>query len=118
MGLILDLYRSSYDSELNAFHGKREITLVNADGPFEPTDDRPAARLTTNAFGDPIIVADLIDETGLEPMVGPMFGGTYAATSDSRFGQAMSDVAGLRVYGALPVHDRYETREQYARMSS
>lgn len=36
-----------------------------------------------------------------------MFGGNYAASSDSRLGKAMEDY-GFRFYGALAVHDRYE----------
>jgi hypothetical protein len=41
--------------------------------------------------------------------IGPMFGGNYAATSDSRFRDATAPY-----YGALPIFDRYETAEQYA----
>jgi hypothetical protein len=43
--------------------------------------------------------------------IGPMFGGNYAATSDSRFGEAVG------FYGAVPIHDRYETGEQYDMLS-
>lgn len=46
MGLIIDIYRDDYDSELNVFFGKKSLTLVNVEGPFEPTEDRPAAILT------------------------------------------------------------------------
>ena len=41
--------------------------------------------------------------------VGPMFGGNYVSTSDSRF----KDLARY----PLPVHDRYETQEQYDLLS-
>jgi len=41
--------------------------------------------------------------------VGPMFGGNYVMTSDSRF----RDVSPY----PLPVHDRFETQEQYALLS-
>lgn len=104
MGLILDLYRSDYDSTLNVFHGKRQVTVVNAAGPFDPTDDAPAALLATNAFGNPIIVP----ATRPDGMAGPMDGGTYAATSDSRLRDAQVAVAGYAIYGGLPVHDRFE----------
>ena len=41
-----------------------------------------------------------------------MFGGAYAASSDSRFSRIAGDM-----YGALPVHDRTETWEQYEALS-
>lgn len=41
--------------------------------------------------------------------VGPMFGGHFVWTSDSRF-RAIAPYP-------VPVHDRYETAEMYARMS-
>jgi hypothetical protein len=37
-----------------------------------------------------------------------MFGGNYASTSDSRFGEAIEAITGARFYGAVPVHDRIE----------
>ena len=40
--------------------------------------------------------------------IGWMMGGNYAATSDSRF----ADMVG-GIYGAIPIHDRQETQEQY-----
>lgn len=41
-----------------------------------------------------------------------MFGGTYAASSDSRF----SEITG-GTYGAIPVHDRTETWKEYEILS-
>jgi len=37
-----------------------------------------------------------------------MFGGNYASTSDSRFGEAVEKIIGTRFYGAVAVHDRVE----------
>jgi len=37
-----------------------------------------------------------------------MFGGNYAATSDSRFGEAIEKLTGQDFYGAVPIHDRKE----------
>jgi hypothetical protein len=45
----------------------------------------------------------------LEKMIGPMFGGNYITTSDSRFKEVCPH--------PVPVHDRYETQEQYDRLS-
>ena len=119
MGLLVDIFRADYDSQLNVFHGRHRVTLTNVPGPFEPSDDAPAARLTRGPGGDPIIVPELEavdpspddDERYGPPLLGPMFGGTYAATSDSRFTQA----TGQR--GALPIHDRYETPDEYEELS-
>lgn len=42
--------------------------------------------------------------------VGWMDGGSYAGCCDSRFGRMVG------IYGAVPVHDRAETQEQYDAM--
>ncbi len=106
MGLILDIYRGGYDSDLNSFYGKERVTVVNLDGPFAPTESAPAAYLTKNSLGDPIIVP----AEDVKGTIGPMFGGTFAHTSDSR----------MRVgfYGAVPIHDRYETPALYRALST
>ncbi len=115
MGLRVDVLRGTYDSTANAFHGKSYITIVNIAGPFEPTEDAPAARLARNAFNEPIIVpADefLLDQNILpDTFIGPMMGGTYAGTSDSRL-QKQSGI-----YGAVAIHDRFETHDEYRRNS-
>jgi len=46
--------------------------------------------------------------------VGPMFGGTFVGSSDSRFARA----TGQRGTSVIPLHDRYETAEQYEHMST
>ena len=118
MGLIVSIYRDQYDSQYNAFHGKQRVTVVNVSGPFEPSADAPAALLSTNAVGDPIIVPTFIDELGdYQPakragMIGPMYGGTIADTSDSRWREAVGG------YHGLPIHDRFESSSQYAALSS
>lgn len=48
--------------------------------------------------------------------IGWMFGGNYLASSDSRFRAMAEDIAGHRFYGAIPIHDRQETQEQYDAM--
>lgn len=45
------------------------------------------------------------DELDAESLVGPMFGGTFLWTSDSRFRRLFPH--------PIPFHDRYETAEQY-----
>lgn len=41
---------------------------------------------------------------------GPMFGGNFVYSSDSRFAEAID----ARCSSPIPVHDRYETTEEYA----
>lgn len=106
MGMLVSIYRSEYDSELNRFNGKRRLCIVNVDGPFRPCEDYPAARLVKRGR-DHVIVP--VDEPG-DGRTSYMDGGTYAATSDSRW----SSVVG---YGAVPVHDRSETWEAYGALS-
>lgn len=54
-----------------------------------------------------------------EGMVGPMDGGNYADTCDSRWGEMLSDHYGaaFRFNHCLSIHDRYETPEQYRILS-
>tara|TARA_R110001606_G_scaffold354174_1_gene504850 strand:+ start:252 stop:578 length:327 start_codon:yes stop_codon:yes gene_type:complete len=107
MGLPVYIYRSTYDSKLNAFFGKTLITVTNVNGPFEPSEDAPAGKLVQHA-GNWIIVPD--DDYTEE--LGPQLpGGTYATTTDSRW----SNKVGF--YGATPIHDRRETWEDYEALS-
>lgn len=108
MGLIVSIYRDDYDSDHNLFHGVRSVVVVNVPGPFEPTPERPAARLTRNALGSVVLVPDESPGEGLTPF---MFGGTFAASSDSRFRQEVG------MYGAVPVHDRVESWDEYRALS-
>jgi hypothetical protein len=135
MGLIVDVYRnaaSKYDCTNGGATGRaRELTLVNVEGPFEPTEDRPAALLLAGAMPGivRIVMAEpaLPDEDGAfdgwrplraAGLCGPMMGGNYAATSDSRFSEAIEKTIGHRFYGAVQVHDRYETSELNRQLSN
>jgi hypothetical protein len=106
MGLRISIMRDDYDSSANVFHGRKHLTLVNVPGPSEPTDDAPAAVITSRA-GNKVITP----EVGPVDCAGPMFGGTFGHSSDSRFSKAAG------IYGALPIHDRYESWANYERMS-
>jgi hypothetical protein len=46
-----------------------------------------------------------------EGMLGPMAGGTFIDTSDSRFSAAVG------FYGAVSLHDRWESQAQYDALS-
>lgn len=113
MGLIAYIYRQEDDRDAIDM-----VTVVNIDGPFDPAPHRPAVLLEDGPLRGTkrIVLATQKDDGSWhmerrEGHVGPMMGGTYVATSDSRFREA----AGF--YGAVAFHDRFETPEQYASMS-
>lgn len=103
MGLIVSIYRSDYDCDLNYFYGKKSVTVINAEGPFEPTEDRPAAIIKDGYTPGSKIIVPADDYKGVQ-----MSGGTFASSCDSRF----SEAAGT--YNAISIHDRRETSEQFA----
>lgn len=117
-GLILNVYRSADGANCtNGGYTARftQLTLVGVrdetkghNAPveplgrqsqvFAPTAERPAVILVKRHIGR--ILWHLVP-AGFEGQWF-MFGGNYAATSDSRFG----DITGI--YGAIAVHDRVE----------
>ena len=107
-GLICSIYD---DKRLGncSNHGlsffKSEVTLVGPGIPeiFKVTEDRPAVQIVTqDIMGKPYLTAYEVRETPLRqgqlPKSGPMFGGTFIYSSDSRF---PADYP-------VPLHDRYE----------
>lgn len=120
MGLRVEVYTSRLSRDYNTSNDGlsarfTEVTVVNAEGPYEPTDDAPGVRLEPGPLGT--IRAVPVDGGGSEKPCGPMFGGAYIATSDSRFGDAVAQVLGRRLYGAIALHDRYESAELARAMS-
>jgi len=113
VGLIVSIYRSDYDSTMNVFHGKSRITLVNVDGPFQPTENAPAAKLVAGYGNTAIIVP--ADETEFDGV--QMMGGTFASTSDSRFQHAVAALDGGVSHVAVAIHDRRETWAEYEQYS-
>lgn len=124
MGLIVSVYRDS-GSRMDCTNGGvsgrvTSLTVVNVEGPFEPTDDRPAVMIIdgprAGSAPNPILV-NAVKVAGVwmpdrpNGMIGPMFGGNYGATSDSRFSRA---AGGRR---PLPIHDRFETPAEYEALS-
>ena len=84
---------------------------MNAKGPFDPCDDYPAAVIVKQKFGFGCSLK-LVPESKIDNHM-TMFGGNYASTSDSRFGEACREIMGEdigNVYGLGPVaiHDRVE----------
>lgn len=111
MGLTVSVYKTgNYDCTLNGISSRTDtICVVNIDGPFEPGDGYPAAILTTNPVGNPVIKPAVKRADG-EWVVAPgwwMNGGNLASTSDSRFGEAVRKI-NPGFYGGLCIHDRKE----------
>jgi hypothetical protein len=125
MGLIANIFKTTYDCSNGGVSSEcSEVTIVNIEGPFEPTEDRPAVLLVENAGGTVKIVPAVEVEDANEyhgkwaPKLGSMMGGTYVATSDSRFTNAVERLLGSRFYGAVPFHDRYESPELAAMLGA
>ena len=108
MGLLVDVYKNGkYDCTNGGVSARniKGLCLTNVDGPFDPSDDYPAAKLVKTFTGFSTIVKVIPEEAEGKQT---MFGGNYAGTSDSRFSEAVEKIVGGRFYGAVPVHDRVE----------
>lgn len=120
-GLRCDIYRGSYRSKNNMLGHVGEVTLVGPEidavggNVFEPTADAPAVRLVLRNMRGPIVHAEPVDKP--EGLCGPMAGGSFIETSDSRFDEAIRKLLGHEFYGAVTLHDYFETWEQYQRNS-
>ncbi len=115
MGLVLELFRNDYNSSFNLLGNVTEVVVTNVDGPFEPRESQPAVTLVNQAtkydtVGIPVIVPDIeylhsigrFENVPVDSAL--MLGGSYAATSDSRFSRALMRI-GPNGYFAVPVHD-------------
>lgn len=128
MGLIAEIYKSDLgDCSNDGLSGSHtQVTIVNVDGPFKPTPERPAVMLVQgNVAGTvKVVPAALATADGEylplvrdgDKTVGPMMGGCYVS-GDSRFTEAVERLLGHRFYGAVPLHDRFETPAQYEMLS-
>jgi len=109
MGLMVRVYRDNggdfTGGGISARHDR--LVVVNVPGPFEPADDMPAVRLERRGTGGAYLTpVDMPDD-----MLGPMHGGNFAACADSRFTRAVG------FYGAVPIHDRFESQQTYNLLS-
>lgn len=132
--------------------GRDSVCAVNVEGPFDPGGAAgPAVMLVNGPTGIPILVPAVAadDGVGWERMempdrCGPMAGGMYATTSDSRWNNAVRNMVfdfmaerellsakvleyhrpndphrgyAIPCPAAVSIHDRFETWEQYEMMS-
>lgn len=108
MGLNVSVFKSDKMDCTNGGVSSRNIRglcLTNVEGPFDPCEDYPAAKLVKQTFGFGTIVKVIPEECEEKQT---MMGGNYAATSDSRFSRAVEKMLGNHFYGAVPIHDRVE----------
>ena len=78
------------------------FTLTNVEGPHEPDSRYPAAKLKLGHLNSLHIKPAWNEDEHT------MFGGNYAASSDSRLSKAVDNLTGNRFYGAIAIHDRVE----------
>lgn len=109
-----------------------QIIVVNANGPGyieRQAVECPskAFMLVPNPFNTVALVRaenlGTVDRPEWAPLrkdghVGPMAGGNFAHTSDSRFGEKCREIIGRSFYGAVAIHDRFETAAEYAALST
>ena len=111
MGLLVSVYKDSSGTDCtNGGVSSKDIKglcLTNVSGPFNPSDDYPAAILVVRHFGFGSVLS-IVPEENFKGH--HMFGGNYASTSDSRFGEAAREMLDGEQYwiGAVPIHDRAE----------
>jgi hypothetical protein len=111
-GLLCFVYKCPWDATNGGISSRcHQVTLVGL-GPegeiFEPTVEAPAVRLVrrrTSLSNRVYLHAEPVDKP--EGMVGPMAGGNFIYTSDSRF---PCDYP-------ISLHDRFETQAQYNALS-
>jgi hypothetical protein len=106
-GLSVEVYRyGTYDCTNNGISAKQDnLILVDTEGPFIG-DETNSVKLVKRNFGwGDYVHAEPIQQP--EGMVGPMFGGNFIYSSDSRFPAKYP----------IPIHDRFETQEMYDALS-
>lgn len=112
-GLRAYIYRNGADCSNGGISGRCDaVTIIDdeIDAPFAPSDEAPAVRFERRKFGNRAANCFVpVDQP--EGRVGPMFGGCYVGSSDSRFARLVG------VYGAVPLHDRFETPAEYEVLS-
>lgn len=119
MGLIADVYRSVERRNADGSVVQRDCTnggwsarfhrvcVVNAEGPFAPSDDCPAVLLVKHRTLDAVHAVSVADQNS---GVWTMAGGNFLHTSDSRLGELIAKLLGPehRFHGPVSIHDRVE----------
>jgi len=144
MGMIAYIYTAEANYSAGGTTSRHtRCCVVNVEGPFNPSDDLPGMMLVMGPGKYPIVVDAVQDPAGNwvqrteKDLCGPMYGGQICDASDSRWNRAVrrmifdrmtadgllsdrldrahSDY--LPVPSSVPIHDRFETWEQYDRLT-
>lgn len=115
MGLVVSVFKNPLGDCTNGGISSfdKEILLVNVEGPADNKHMgyQKAMLLPGNGPGLVKIVPAVfinLDQVWRKDPRWWMMGGNYAATSDSRFHEAVRRITGGASYGAVPIHDRAE----------
>jgi|TARA_B110000914_G_scaffold9824_1_gene7926 hypothetical protein len=108
MGIHVNIYKTGNYDCTNGGESSyaKGFCVTNAEGPFEPCEEYPAAELV---MAEPIggqKILRLIPTSKCK--VWSMFGGNYAGTSDSRFSKLCDKLLGSNFFGAVAIFDRVE----------
>ena len=110
MGLRLNVYRAKDDSGWpsdDVSGAVDHITVINVEGPFEPSDAAPAYMLERHHYFLTAPVLSPVDlATGQSR--GGMASGNYAGKGDRRWSDAVSAITGTRFWDLVAIHDRCE----------
>lgn len=112
-GLPVSVYRNPLgDCTNEGVSGKYlQLTLVGPgiDEVFTADENAPAVHLEAyKAYGSTDKIVRLVPVEKPAGKAGPMFGGNFAHTSDSRFHRAIEALTGHAWHGAVAIHDRFE----------
>jgi hypothetical protein len=105
MGLIVHIYANPLGDCSNGGVSSRvkRLTLVNVDGPFDPSPGAPAARLVKRPnVGNIVAIPDEVADKWT------MSGGCFVYTSDDRFSQAVAELSGYAFGFPVALFDRVE----------
>ena len=105
MGLRVYIYKErDQDCSNNGVSARyKQLTLTNVEGPFDPSDDAPAALLIKRERVGNVVVKPA--ELGSK---WSMMGGCFVHSSDSRFGEAVRRLSGYAYGFPVALHDRVE----------
>jgi hypothetical protein len=117
MGLIVEVYRGArgHDCTNHGISSRYdELCLMNVDGPFEPNELNVAPAWLDSHYPGCARIIPAIKKNGVWVPYpeSPMYGGNVACTSDSRFSEAVEKLLGHNWYGAVKIHDRFETEQE------
>lgn len=107
-GLIAEIYKGRYQAANGGLSERCDQVVIVGPGIaeiFEANPDRPAVRLVKGHTPGTARIIPVDQPAG---MCGPMSGGSFVASCDSRFREAVEAIVGGPFYGAVPLHDRFE----------